>query len=154
MDCGPAEVVTGNILLAHPEASSTATDSRSLSRIGDPYLHGIGSPKSHFGLASQLRSTPGGRFAGLGRRPRAKMKTAIGLIGLGVAGSVLPAGFPDMTQAAVMVGGTALALALLVAACLTAPILARSRSATTRSKTSPAPFYRAVPRDRSAARLI
>jgi hypothetical protein len=56
------------------------------------------------------------------------MKTAIGLIGLGVAGGVVPTGLAGIAQAGAVIGGTAAALALLVTVCLAAAVLTRRRS--------------------------
>jgi hypothetical protein len=75
------------------------------------------------------------------------MRTAIGLIGLGVAGGVVPTGLAGIAHAGAVVGGTAAALALLVTLCLAAPVLIRRRVRT-------APFNRAVPLSRSPARGI
>lgn len=61
------------------------------------------------------------------------MRTAIGLIGLGVAGGVIPTGLAGIAHVGAVVGGTAAALALLVTVCLAAPVLIRRRSRTTRS---------------------
>ena len=55
------------------------------------------------------------------------MRTAIGLIGLGVAGGVLPTGVAGMAHVAPVVGGAVAALTLLVGACLAAPALLRRR---------------------------
>lgn len=82
------------------------------------------------------------------------MRTAIGLIGLGVAGGVVPTGLAGIAHAGAVVGGTAAALALLVTLCLAAPVLIRRRSDTTRSEAKAAPFHPAVPLDRSPARGI
>ena len=53
------------------------------------------------------------------------MRKAIGLIGLGVAGGTIPAGWAGLTHAGPVLGGAAGALALLVGICLAAPALAR-----------------------------
>jgi hypothetical protein len=53
------------------------------------------------------------------------MRTAIGLIGLGVAGGILPTGTAGMAHVAQVVGGAVGALALLVGVCLAAPALWR-----------------------------
>ena len=82
------------------------------------------------------------------------MKRGIGLVALAVAGGVVPAGLGDMAHAGVVVGVTAIALALLVAACLVAPMLTGRSSGTTRAKTTGAPFHPTVPRLRSPARGI
>jgi hypothetical protein len=55
------------------------------------------------------------------------MKTAMGLIALGVAGGTIPTGLAGIAHAGAVVGGTAAALALLVGVCLAAPVLARRR---------------------------
>ena len=73
------------------------------------------------------------------------MRTAIGLIGLGVAGGVVPTGLAGIAHAGAVVGGTAAALALLVTLCLAAPVLIRRRSGTTRSEAKVVPFHPAVP---------
>ena len=52
------------------------------------------------------------------------MKTAIGLISLGVAGGLLPAGVRGLEHLAPVLGGATGALVLLVAACVVAPGLA------------------------------
>jgi len=57
------------------------------------------------------------------------MRTALGLIGLGVAGGVLPTGAAGLAHVAPVVGGAVAALALLVGACLAAPALRRRRRA-------------------------
>jgi len=57
------------------------------------------------------------------------MRTAIGLIGLGVAGGILPTGAAGMAHVAPVLGGAVAALALLVGACLAAPALWRRRVA-------------------------
>jgi len=82
------------------------------------------------------------------------MKTAIGLIGLGVAGGVVPTGLAGIAHAGAVVGGTAAALALLVTLCLAAPVLIRRRSRTTRSEAKVTPFHPAAPLSRSPARGI
>lgn len=82
------------------------------------------------------------------------MRTAIGLISLGVAGGIVPAGLDGFAHAGIVVGGTAAALALLVGVCLAAPALARRRSRTTGSGANSAPFRPAVPPIRSTARSI
>jgi hypothetical protein len=46
------------------------------------------------------------------------MKTAMGLIGLGVLGGTIPTGLAGIAHAGAVVGGTAAALALLVGVCL------------------------------------
>ncbi len=55
------------------------------------------------------------------------MKTAIGLIGLGVAGGIVPTGLAGIAHAGPVVGGTAAALTLLVGICVAAPALVRRR---------------------------
>ena len=82
------------------------------------------------------------------------MRSAIGLIGLGVAGGVVPTGLAGITHAGAVVGGTAAALVLLVTVCLTAPALRRQRSGTTRAQAKTAPFTPTVPLNRSPARSI
>ncbi|HTK88913.1 MAG TPA: hypothetical protein VL948_01590 [Verrucomicrobiae bacterium] len=59
------------------------------------------------------------------------VRIAIGLIGLGVAGGIIPTGLAGIGHAGAVVGGTVAALALLVGICLAAPMLARGRSRTT-----------------------
>jgi len=59
------------------------------------------------------------------------VRTAIGLIGLGVAGGIIPTGLAGIAHAGAVVGGTVAALALLVGICLAAPMLVRRRSRTT-----------------------
>jgi hypothetical protein len=56
------------------------------------------------------------------------MRTAIGLIGLGVAGGVVPTGLAGIAHAGAVLGGTAAALVLLVTVCLAAAALTRPRS--------------------------
>jgi hypothetical protein len=80
------------------------------------------------------------------------MRTAIGLIGLGVAGGVVPTGLAGIAHAGAVVGGTAAALVLLVTVCLVAPALSRRRSGATRARAQTAPFNPAVPLSRSPAR--
>lgn len=82
------------------------------------------------------------------------MRTAIGLIGLGVAGGVVPTGLAGIAHAGAVVGGAAAALALLVTVCLAAPVFTRRRSGTRRSEAKAAPFHPAVPLSRSSARGI
>ncbi len=82
------------------------------------------------------------------------MRTAIGLIGLGVAGGVVPTGLAGIVHAWALVGGTAAALALLVTVCLTAPVLTRRRSGTTQPEVKAVSFQPAVPPNRSPARGI
>jgi len=80
------------------------------------------------------------------------MRTAIGLIGLGVTGGVVPTGLAGIAHAGAVVGGTAAALALLVTVCLAAPVLIRRRrSGTTRSEAKVAPSRPAVSLSRSPA---
>ena len=79
------------------------------------------------------------------------MRTAIGLIVLGVAGGVVPTGLAGIAHAGAVVGGTAAALALLVTLCLAAPVLIRRRSGTTRSEAKVAPSHPAVSLSRSPA---
>ena len=82
------------------------------------------------------------------------MKTAIGLIGLGVAGGIIPTGLAGIAHAGPVVGGTAAALALLVGICVAAPALARRRHRATEAA-RPATGYRpAVSAIRSPARSI
>jgi hypothetical protein len=57
------------------------------------------------------------------------MRTAIGLIGLGVAGGILPTGMAGIAHVAPVIGGAAAALALLVGMCLAAPAFRRRLSA-------------------------
>jgi hypothetical protein len=78
------------------------------------------------------------------------MRIAIGLIGLGVAGGTIPTGLAGIAHAGAVVGGTAAALALLVGACLAAPVLVRRRSRTTGPGAQVAPFRPAdsLPRSR------
>jgi hypothetical protein len=47
------------------------------------------------------------------------------LIGLGVAGGIIPTGLAGIAHAGAVVGGTVAALALLVSVCLAAPMLVR-----------------------------
>ena len=82
------------------------------------------------------------------------MKTAIGLIGLGVAGGVVPTGLAGIAHAGAVIGGTAAALTLLVTLFLAAPVLIRRRAGTTRSEAKTVPFHPAVPMNRSPARSI
>jgi hypothetical protein len=82
------------------------------------------------------------------------MRIAIGLIGLGVAGGVVPTGLAGLAHAGAVVGGTVGALVLLMAVCLAAPALSRRRSATTRARAKAAPFNPTVPLSRSPARGI
>jgi hypothetical protein len=80
------------------------------------------------------------------------MRTAIALIGLGVAGGTIPAGVAGIAHAGTVVGGAAAALALLVGVCLAAPVLARRKFGATEPKaTKPGPFRPVV---RSPARGI
>lgn len=79
------------------------------------------------------------------------MRTAIGLIALGVAGGVVPTGLAGIAHAGAVVGGTAAALALLVTLCLATPVLIRRRSGTTRSEAKVAPSRPAVSLSRSPA---
>jgi hypothetical protein len=73
------------------------------------------------------------------------MRIAIGLIGLAVAGGIIPAGFAGMAHAGLVVGGTAAALALLMGVCLAAPVLVRRRSRTSGPRANVAPFRPADP---------
>jgi hypothetical protein len=82
------------------------------------------------------------------------MRTAIGLISLGVAGGVVPTGLAGIAHVGAVVGGTAAALALLVTVCLAAPVLIRRRSGTARSEAKAAPLHPRVPLSRSSARGI
>jgi hypothetical protein len=82
------------------------------------------------------------------------MRIAIGLIGLGVAGGVIPTGLAGIAHAGAVVGGTAAALVLLVTVCLAAPALSRRRSGTPGARPNAAPFNRTVPLNRSPARGI
>jgi hypothetical protein len=82
------------------------------------------------------------------------MRIAIGLIGLGVAGGVVPTGLAGIAHAGAVVGGTAAALVLLVTVCLAVPALRRRRSGTTGARPNVAPFNRTVPLNRSPARGI
>jgi hypothetical protein len=82
------------------------------------------------------------------------MRTAIGLIGLGVAGGVVPTGLAGIAHVGAVVGGTVAALALLVTVCLAAPVVTRRRSGTRRSEAKVVPFHPAVPLSRSSARGI
>lgn len=66
------------------------------------------------------------------------MKTAIGLIGLGVLGGTIPTGVAGIAHAGAVVGGTAAALALLVGVCVAAPVLARR--GLRRTEPTPAPY--------------
>ena len=80
------------------------------------------------------------------------MKTAIGLIGLGVLGGTIPTGLAGIAHAGAVVGGTAAALALLVGVCLAAPVLARR--ALHRTRPTPAPYRPNSSAIRSPARGI
>ena len=82
------------------------------------------------------------------------MRIAIGLIGLGVAGGVVPTGLAGIAHAGAVVGGTAAALVLLVTVCLAAPALSRRRSGTPRAGATVASFNPTVPLNRSPARGI
>jgi hypothetical protein len=55
------------------------------------------------------------------------MRKAISLIGLGVAGGTIPAGWAGLVHAGAVIGGAAGALTLLVGVCLAAPAIARRR---------------------------
>jgi tellurite resistance protein TehA-like permease len=82
------------------------------------------------------------------------MKKAMGLIGLGVAGGTIPAGWAGLAHAGVVIGGAAGALALLVGVCLVAPVVARWRqrvSGRERRELFPAP--RVVVRSTPAAHI-
>ena len=80
------------------------------------------------------------------------MKTAMGLIALGVAGGTIPTGLAGVAHAGAVVGGTAAALALLVGVCLAAPVLARRQF----RRTTPmaAPYRPNVSATRAPARGI
>lgn len=82
------------------------------------------------------------------------MRIAIGLIGLGVAGGVVPTGLAGIAHAGAVVGGTAAALVLLVTVCLAAPALSRRRSGATRAQAKAMPFNTTAPLSRSPARGI
>ena len=82
------------------------------------------------------------------------MRIAIGLIGLAIAGGVVPTGLAGISHAGPVVGGTAAALVLLMTVCLAAPALRRRRSSTMQARPNPAPFNRTVPLHRSPARGI
>jgi hypothetical protein len=66
------------------------------------------------------------------------MRTAIGLISLGVAGGILPTGAAGMAHVAPVVGGAVAALALLVGACLAAPALRRQAAPSPKPAPKPA----------------
>jgi hypothetical protein len=66
------------------------------------------------------------------------MRTAIGLIGLGVAGGILPTGTAGIAHVAPVVGGAVAALTLLVGACLAAPALWRRVNSTPKRATKAA----------------
>lgn len=53
------------------------------------------------------------------------MRKVVGLIGLGVAGGTIPAGWAGFGHAALVISGAVGALVLLVTVCLAAPALAR-----------------------------
>jgi hypothetical protein len=82
------------------------------------------------------------------------MRIAIGLIGLGVAGGVVPTGLAGIAHAGAVVGGTAAALVLLVTVCLAAPALSRRRSDATRAQAKATPFNTTAPLSRFPARGI
>jgi hypothetical protein len=82
------------------------------------------------------------------------MRKAMGLIGLGVAGGTIPAGWAGLGHAGAVIGGAAGALVLLVGVCLAAPALARWRqrlSERERREVFPAP--RVVVRSTPAAHI-
>ena len=82
------------------------------------------------------------------------MRTAIALIGLGVAGGTIPTGVAGIAHAGVVVGGTAAALGFLVGVCLAAPVLARRRLRAMEPAAKPVPFRPTVPPVRSPVRGI
>jgi len=82
------------------------------------------------------------------------MRTAIALIGLGVAEGLVPTGLAHMSHAGVVVAGTAGALTVLVTLCLVAPVLARHRRGATRPEPVGGAFDPAVPQPRSLPRGI
>jgi tellurite resistance protein TehA-like permease len=82
------------------------------------------------------------------------MRTAIGLIGLGVAGGVIPTGLAGIAHVGAVVGGTAAALALLVTVCLAAPVLIRRRSSATGAGGEGGAFPRRHSLSRSPARGV
>lgn len=67
------------------------------------------------------------------------MRKAIGLIGLGVAGGTIPAGWAGVGHAGAVIGGAAAALVLLVGVCLAAPVLARWRERLSQRDVFPTP---------------
>jgi tellurite resistance protein TehA-like permease len=78
------------------------------------------------------------------------MRTAIGLIGLGLVGGVVPTGLPGFAHAAQVLAGTAGALLSLVVCCLAGAVAARRAASSSvrapRRQRSPITSRQSVPR--------
>jgi len=81
------------------------------------------------------------------------MRTAIGLIGLGLIGGVVPTGINGISHAGLVLAGTAGALLSLIACCLASAVASR-RAATAPPPSAPRRHLHSIASPESAPRSI
>src|SRR5499425_3696601 len=85
----------------------------------------------------RFNCTVSGTNALFGPETSVSMRTAIGLVGLGIVAGVVPAGLAGIAQAGQVLLGTAGALVCLLVCCLAGPIAARRAAPARRPRPAP-----------------